>query len=133
MNERPHARLLNAGGELIAEGPCHVDEAAGTATLEPVREPGVLQKERGVLALQFDTGRTLRVSDKPIIFRLRPPARGYGGVVRRTLYRLRLVDGGPEGTHDITQDATAVGDTGDGTPVPPLPPRLPGAGAPAAR
>ena len=126
MDKELHARLLNAEGELIAEGSCRLDEAAGLAMLEPEREPGVIQKERGVLSLTLESGRTLHVSDKPIIFRIRPPAQGGGPYHRRTLYRLRLVDSteraevGPaeptEATH--AQDATAVG-AGEGTPVAP--------------
>ena len=118
MDQELHARLLNAEGELIAEGSCRLDEAAGLATLEPEREPGVIQKERGVLALQLESGRTLHVSDKPIIFRIRPPAQGGGPYHRRTLYRLRLV--GPAGPAEAThaQEATAAG-AGEGTPAAP--------------
>ena len=109
--DRPlHARLLNAGGELIAEGSCWVDEAANVATLEPEREPGVLRKERGVLALELETGRTLRVSQQPIVFRL-GPASGSGESGRRTVYRMRLID--------HAQEATAAGAAGEGAPAPP--------------
>ena len=109
--DRPlHARLLNAGGELIAEGSCWVDEAANVATLEPEREPGVLRKERGVLARELETGRTLRVSQQPIVFRL-GPASGSGDSGRRTVYRMRLID--------HAQEATAAGAAGEGAPAPP--------------
>ncbi len=112
MERPPHARLLNAGGELIAEGPCYVDEAAGWATLEPEREAGVLHKERGGLALELESGRTLRVSDKPIVFRLWPPRRS-GGNSRRTVYRLRLIKD--------AQEATAAGAAEEGTSASPTP------------
>ena len=121
------ARLVNAGGELIAEGPCWLNEAAGEATMEPEREPGVLQKERGELALALEGGRSYRVSDKPIIFRLRPPTRLPGRDGVRTLYRLRLIDSAqevlPEGRTagagaDNAQEAKAAGAVGEGAPAP---------------
>ena len=118
MDQELHARLLNAEGELIAEGSCRLDEAAGLAMLEPEREPGVIQKERGVLALTLESGRTLHVSDKPIIFRVRPPAQGGGPYHRRTLYRLRLVGPGEPAEATNAQDATAAG-AGEGTPAAP--------------
>jgi hypothetical protein len=109
MDHPQHVRLLNAGGELIAEGLCWLDEAAGLAMLEPEREPGVLQKERGELTLELESGRSLLVSDRPIIFKLRPSARGAGPYSRRTRYRLRLITS--------AQEATAVGVTGEGSPA----------------
>ena len=115
MDESLYGRLLNAGGELIAEGPCRLDEEAGTATLEPERELGVIQRERGVLVLELSSGRSLRVSDQPIIFRL-GSTDGSGQNTRRTKYRLRLISD-PE-LVKFTQDATAAGATGEGAPTP---------------
>ena len=109
MDQPLHARLLNAGGELIAEGPCRVDEPAGMAMLEAERAPGFLQKERGLLELELESGRSLRVTDRPIVFRLQ---RSKNNAVqsRRMVYRLRLVND--------AQEATAAGAVGEGTPVP---------------
>ena len=107
MDQPLHARLLNAGGELIAEGPCRVDESAGMAMLEAVRAPGFLQKERGLLELE--SGRSLRVSDRPIVFRLQR-SKNNDVQSRRMVYRLRLVND--------AQEATAAGALGEGTPVP---------------
>ena len=107
MTEQMHARLLNAGGELIAEGPCWVNESAGEATLEPERVVGVLQKERGLLALELESGRSLGVSDRPIIFRLRPQSQVPGRDIVRTLFRLRLVDGAQETTSIAAAPASA--------------------------
>jgi hypothetical protein len=109
-----YGRLLSAGGELIAEGPCHVDEKHNQATMEPQRTPGVLQKERGRLALQLESGRTLPVSDKAIIFRVK--VNGQGPASRR-LYRLKLLrevaqengDGGWPANGELAQDADAAG------------------------
>ena len=116
MSESARARLLNSEGEMIAEGPCWVDEPAGMATLEPERQAGQLRTERGALDLEFETGRTLRVSGRAMIVRLGPTAnRGANGQSGwRTLYRLRLVDGAPEPT-ETGKDAIAAGGAGEGT------------------
>ena len=102
-----HARLVNAGGELIAEGSCWLNEAVGQATLEPDREPGLLEKERGELTLELETGRSLRVSDKPLIFRLRPRGAGTDHSSRRRMYRLWLIED--------AQEANAAGAAEEGT------------------
>lgn len=102
-----HARLVNAGGELIAEGSCWLNEAVGQATLEPDREPGLLEKERGELTLELETGRSLRVSDKPLIFRMRPRGTGADHSSRRRMYRLWLIEG--------AQEANAAGAAEEGT------------------
>ena len=132
-----HARLFNSGGELIAEGPCWLDEAAGRATLEPEREPGVIQKERGELSLELDSGRTVAVSDSPMVFR---PGAGEAGR-RRSLYRLSLIDAstslstsGAAAPISHAHDADAAGAAGEGAPAVPITSgRLPGKGeTPAA-
>lgn len=104
-----HARLVNAGGELIAEGMCWLNEAVGQATLEPERELGLLEKERGALRLELDSGRTLRVSDNALILRLRPRGSGADHSGRRRLYRLWLVD------TNQAQEATAAGAAEEGS------------------
>ncbi|MCH8025997.1 MAG: hypothetical protein IH866_04300 [Chloroflexi bacterium] len=120
-----HARLFNSGGELIAEGPCWLDEAAGRATLEPEREPGVIQKERGELSLELDSGRTVAVSDSPMVFRLGAGAGGVGPGGRRSLYRLSLIDTSPstsglEKADSHAHDANAAGAAGEGAPAVPI-------------
>ena len=109
----PYARLLNGEGEMIAEGPCQVDERAGMATLEPVRDSGEIRTARGNLALELDSGRSLRVSQRPLVVRVRmaPPQTG-----RRTMYRLRLAR---DARTNDTQDARAAGGAGEGTPAQP--------------
>jgi hypothetical protein len=106
------ARLVNAGGELIAEGMCWLNEAVGQATLEPEREMGLLEKERGALRLELDSGRTLRVSDKALILRLRPRGSGADHSGRRRLYRLWLVDAQEP---NQAQEATAAGAAEEGS------------------
>ncbi len=107
-----HARLFNSTGELIAEGPCWVDEAAGRATLEPEHAPGFIQKERGVFTLELDSGRSLQVSDTPMIFKLGPAPNGDTINGPRSLYRLRLLE--------HAQEAAAAGAAAEGSTAPPL-------------
>ncbi len=122
-----HARLFNSGGELIAEGPCWLDETAGRATLEPEREPGVIQKERGELSLELDSGRTVAVSNSPMVFRLGAGADGVGSGGRRSLYRLSLIDastslntGASAAPISHAHDANAAGAAGEGAPAVPI-------------
>ena len=113
-----HARLYNTGGELIAEGPCWLDEAAGRATLEPEHEPGIIQKERGQFTLELDSGRSVAISDNPMVFRLGSGVDGVSHSGRRSVYRLRLLgDGQTEQAHD----AKAAGGVGEGSPAAPGP------------
>ncbi len=121
-----HARLFNTVGELIAEGPCWLDEPAGRATLEPEHEPGVIQKERGQFTLELDSGRSVAVSDKPMIFRLGSGADGVATGGRRNMYRLQLLgdtNAEPPGDAHINRahDANAAGGVGEGSPAVPGP------------
>lgn len=102
-----HARLFNAGGELIVEGPCWLDEAEGRATLEPEHEPGVIQKERGAFSLVLDSGRTLPVSDTPMIMKLGTGPNGDIAHGHRSLYRFRLLE--------AAQEANVAGAVADGS------------------
>ena len=142
MNESPaYGRLLNAGGELIAEGPCWLNEQAGEATMEPERTPGIIQRQRGQLQLELDSGRLFPVSDKPMILRLRAWGGSAGQDARRKLYRLRLLSWGADGVlpsgriapaneaqevlpkgrtvgAEHAQEAEAAGAAGEGSPAP---------------
>jgi len=109
MIEATHARLLNAEGELIAEGACRLNEAGGEATFEPEREPGVVEKERGDLRLLLDSGRSLAVSDPPMVFRIGHTTSKAQQNGHRRLYRLRLMN--------QAQDANAAGAAGEGAPA----------------
>ena len=122
-------RLVNGEGELIAEGPCYVDEATGQATLEPERAPGVLQKERGPLALQLDSGRSFKVSSRPMVIDYRAPGGDANENARRRVVRLRVLPYGPPeaasngtatgGATNEAQDARAAGAAGEGAPAAP--------------
>lgn len=117
-DQRPAERLTNGGGELIAEGPCWVDNESRIATMEPERTPGVIQKQAGYLSLELDTGRTLRVFGRAMVVRIWSPERGaHGQRSHRSLYRLRLVD--RPGTEETGQDASAAGAVGEGAPTSP--------------
>ena len=127
-----HARLFNKGGELIAEGPCWVDEAKGLATLEPQHEPGFIRKERGELSLKLDSGRSLAVSDSPMIFKLGVTPNGDMTNGQRSLYRLRLLQPGA-GTSTRAQEANAAGAVAEGSTTPPQVGLRPNGETPAAR
>jgi hypothetical protein len=117
-------RLVNGEGELIADGLCYVDEATGQATLEPERLPGLLQKERGSLRLQLDTGRSYQVASRPMVIDYRAPGGDANEAGRRRILRLRVHPyGPPEGpshgsaagrSTNSAQDATAAGAAGEG-------------------
>jgi hypothetical protein len=113
-----HARLFNKGGELIAEGPCWVDEANGRATLEPEHAPGFIQKERGELSLKLDSGRSLAVSDNPMILKLGVTPNGDAINEHRSIYRLRLLDS-EAGTSTDAQEANVAGAVAEGSTTPP--------------
>jgi hypothetical protein len=106
-----HARLFNSSRELIVEGPCWVDEEAGRATLEPEHEPGIIQKERGTFTLELDSGRSLLVSDSPIIFKLGASPNGDTVIGHRSLYRLKLLE--------LAHEAVAAGAAVEGSAAPP--------------
>jgi hypothetical protein len=103
-----HARLVNAEGELLAEGSCWLDESNAQATLEPERTPAAIQKERGPLTLELESGRTLKVSERLMVVRIASPGNSNGNA-RRSLYRLRLLN--------TAQDANAAGAMGEGAPA----------------
>jgi hypothetical protein len=92
LKVRSRARLLNSDHELIAEGLCELDERAGQASLEVDRTTGVVQKQRGHLSLELDSGRSLLVTDKPIMLTITPPGKKPTQENRRKIFRLRLVD-----------------------------------------
>jgi len=106
-----HGRLINAEGELLAEGPCWLDEAAGVATLEPARAASAIPKQRGALSLELENGRSLAVSDRAMVVRIAHPGRPADTNERRSLFRLRLLQ--------TAQDADAAGAAGEGRPASP--------------
>lgn len=111
-------RLLNLGGELIAEGPCWLNETSGEATMEPERTPGMIQSQRGRLQLELENGRLFPVSDKPMILRLRSWNGSAAKEMGRKLYRLRLLDWGDGAPHNDAQEAAAAGAAEEGSPAP---------------
>ncbi len=82
-----NGKLKNAEGELIAEGPCEVSEERREVTMWPVQEMHMLQRQRGTLTLELESGRTLELSDCHMTFRVALP-----GQERRSVYRLRLLE-----------------------------------------
>lgn len=128
-----YGRLRNTGGELIAEGPCWLDEQAREATMEPERTPGIIQRQRGQLQLELENGRLYPVSDKPMIVRLRSWSQSAARETGRKLYRLRLLawgDNGAPANHaqevlpsgrsgapNHAQEAATAGAAGEGSPA----------------
>jgi hypothetical protein len=111
------ARLVNAEGELLAEGSCWLDEPHAQATLEPERPAGAIRKERGdALTLELESGRTLKVSDRLMVVRIAPPGHANGSE-RRSLYRLRLLNTSSAELTTSAQDANAAGAKGEGAPA----------------
>jgi hypothetical protein len=111
VSDHFRARLINAEGELLAEGPCWFDQDARLATMEPERAPGVIQKERGRLTLELESGDKLAVSDRPIVISTMGQN---GSKTRRRLYRLRLLDATQVASQTFAQDANAVGAVDEG-------------------
>jgi hypothetical protein len=109
------ARLLNSEHELIAEGVCVLDEPAGQASLEVERTAAAVQGQHGHLSLELDSGRSLLVSDKPMLMTITPPGQRPTPENRRRIYRLRLIDPmaflKEQGTN-LTQDASPSSNNG---------------------
>ncbi len=76
-------KLFNSGGEIVAEGPCQVDEENGRVTMRPLIDTSLLSRQHGTLRLALDDGDDLMVSANMIRFRLNVP-----GVPPGPAYRL---------------------------------------------
>jgi hypothetical protein len=87
---RQHGKLRNAVGELIAEGPCELDSERQEVTMWPERELSVLDRYRGALSLELETGTILELSEKRMIFKMGMPGNG-----RTSMYRLNLLEKQP--------------------------------------
>ena len=83
---RQHGKLRNAAGELIAEGPCELNSERQEVTMWPERELSVLDRHRGTLSLELESGTILELSDKRMIFKMGMPGDG-----RTSIYRLGLL------------------------------------------
>jgi hypothetical protein len=90
---RLEGKLSNSDGEFIASGPCEIDRERGEVTMWPSWELHMLERERGVLTLELEDGRTLQISDRHLTFKLRGPA---DQQQRISVYRLRLLSRVPE-------------------------------------
>jgi len=84
-------KLMNQEGELIAEGPCELEELRGQVTMWPDREVRLLRLERGDLTLELDNGRSVTISGRPLSFRVNLAGNGGGNGARFvSMYRLPL-------------------------------------------
>lgn len=88
---RVEGKLMNAGGELVASGPCEVNRDRAEVTMWPSWELHMLERERGALTLQLSDGQILDISDKHLTFKLRGPSEQ-----RISVYRLRILERVPQ-------------------------------------
>ncbi len=85
-----HGRLINSEGELIADGLLELNAARMEATMWPDHEHHILSRQRGELTLEMDDGRTLRLSDRHMSFRV-----ATGSHPKQLIYRLRVLESEP--------------------------------------
>ena len=90
---RLEGKLSNSEGEFIASGPCEIDRERGEVTMWPAWELHMLERERGILALELEDGRTLQISDRHLTFKLRSAE---DRQQRISVYRLRILARVPE-------------------------------------
>jgi hypothetical protein len=82
---RQQGKLYNQGGEVIAEGPCELNEDGSHASMWPTLEKGLFERERGVMTLELEGGAALRISERRLRLRINPP---HGP--RSAIYRMQV-------------------------------------------
>lgn len=82
---RQQGKLYNEGGEVIAEGPCELNEERSHVSMWPTLEKGLFERERGVMTLELEGGAALRISERRLRLRLNPP---HGP--RSAIYRMQV-------------------------------------------
>lgn len=88
---RLEGKLINSGGEFIACGPCEINPERAEVTMWPSWELHMLARERGMLSLELEDGRTLMISDRHLTFRMKTDTEP-----RMSVYRLRILERVPE-------------------------------------
>jgi hypothetical protein len=88
---RVEGKLLNAGGEFIASGPCEINRERAEVTMWPSWEVHMLERQRGPLVLELEDGRRVELSDRHLTFKLAGPTEQ-----RVSVYRLHIVSSVPE-------------------------------------
>jgi hypothetical protein len=82
-------KLYNGDGEIIAEGPCELNEEGSQVSMWPTLERGLFERERGVMTLELEGGASLPISERRLKLRI-SPSQG----PRTAIYRMH-VDGVP--------------------------------------
>ncbi len=80
-------KLFNFDNEVVAEGSCEVDAARGTVTFHPYLDNPAIDRQRGDLRLELETGLHLALSDRVIRYRLNAP-----GALPSFAYRLSFTE-----------------------------------------
>jgi len=83
---RQPGKLYNGDGEIIAEGPCELDQEGSRASMWPTLEKGLFERERGLMTLELEGGREFCISERRLRLRLRQ-AQG----PRAVIYRMQVV------------------------------------------
>jgi hypothetical protein len=82
---RQQGKLYNSEGEIIAEGPCEVNEDGSHASMWPTQEKGLFERERGVMTLELEGSAALHISERRLRLRINPP---HGP--RSVIYRMQV-------------------------------------------
>jgi hypothetical protein len=82
---RQQGTLYNRGGEVIAEGPCELDDEGSHVSMWPTLEKGLFERERGAMTLELEGGAALRISERRLRLRINPP---HGP--RTAIYRMQV-------------------------------------------
>ena len=82
---RQQGKLYNRGGEIIAEGPCELNDEGSHVSMWPTLEKGLFERERGVMTLELEGGAALRISERRLKLRINPP---HGP--RSAIYRMQV-------------------------------------------
>jgi hypothetical protein len=80
-----YGKLFNQEGELVAEGPCEINDDRRSVTLRPPFETPMLERQHGTLRLDLDDGTQLSVSSRVLHFRTNLPGYPPGNVYRLLL------------------------------------------------
>jgi hypothetical protein len=67
---RQQGKLYNGDGEIIAEGPCELDEEGSRVSMWPIQEKALFERERGLLTLVLDGGKALCISERRLRLRI---------------------------------------------------------------
>ncbi len=75
-------KLFTQNGEIVAEGPCQVDQDRGSVTLRPLVDTPLISREKDPMRLVLDDGMELSIRGGIIRFRLNTPGAPPGPAYR---------------------------------------------------